>query len=121
MNQCLEVETPAPPLTQEESELLDARAFGHRATGKTYRQIGRQLNIPYSSAYKRVQREMARRREEFTEDESDSRELIVALLEGALEAIASQAYEGDQKAFHLLLQYANTRVRLAKIEKSQKQ
>ncbi|MCE9556826.1 MAG: hypothetical protein K8T91_26050 [Planctomycetes bacterium] len=110
-------EPPAPPpSTQEESELLDARAFGHRATGKTYRQIARLLNIPSSSAYKRVQREMGRRREEFAEDEADSRELIVALLDGALEGIATQAYNGDQKAFHLLLQYANTRVRLAKIE-----
>ncbi|MCE9555239.1 MAG: hypothetical protein K8T91_17960 [Planctomycetes bacterium] len=110
-------ETPEPPpLTQEESDLLDARAFSHRATGKTYRQIAKKLNIPSSSAYKRVQREMERRREEFAEDEADSRELIVALLDGALEAIATQAYEGDQKAFHLLLQYANTRVRLAKIE-----
>ncbi|MCE9554735.1 MAG: helix-turn-helix domain-containing protein [Planctomycetes bacterium] len=110
-------ETPEPPpLTQEESDLLDARAFSHRATGKTYRQIARKLNIPSSSAYKRVQREMGRRREEFAEDEADSRELIVALLDGALEAIATQAYDGDLKAFHLLLQYANTRVRLAKIE-----
>jgi len=106
--------------TQKKLQLMK-KAYELRIAGLSYRRIGAQLGISYSSAFTYVREIMNELRKECKELAETYRDLELERLDQAQAAIYNKVLQGDVAAIDRLIRIQERRSKLLGLDKPQKQ